>query len=179
MNKYVKASSGNKKLAEISIFSKYYEEANLKIVKALHDAGMGVALIQDDGRVADYAIYEHDTIDLLDKTDTIEINSSESINCVGHNDPGQYYDLIDYFDVLGNEDDGWEVNNLGPIEEKIWISDDITEDGLLDLLKDIGYLNKDVKLSDVIFDWEEPYFIEIMQAKDYYPIGRLEKSYTK
>ena len=113
------------------------------------------------------------------------VNSSTAINCVGHNDPGQYYDLIDYFDVYydgyGEDDDfgGWKVNNLGPIEEHLWIPDDITEDGLLDFLKDIGYLNKDVKLSDVIFDWEEPYFIEITQAKDYYPIGRLQKSYEQ
>jgi hypothetical protein len=114
-----------------------------------------------------------------------DIESSTKINCVGHNDPGQYYDLIDYFDVYydgyGEDDDfgGWQVNNLGPIEEHLWIPDDITEDGLLDFLKDIGYLNKDVKLSDVIFDWEEPYFIEITQAKDYYPIGRLQKSYEQ
>jgi len=269
MNKYVKASSGNKKLAEISIFSKYYEEANLKIVKALHDAGMGVALIQDDGRVADYAIYEHDTIDLLDKTDTIEINSSESINCVGHNDyssdelyyrdnfctmrylgdgyvlymdrsgdyfpvplrwaekiidffshgnlkkahhyldmakekqpkdfsydkyvnsstaincvghndPGKYFDLIDYFDVWGNEEDGWEVNDQAVVEEKIWISDDTTEEELFNYLKDtVGYFNKNTKFSDVEIQWYDPDFIEIFQASDGCPVCSLRKSYAK
>ena len=180
MRKYVKASSGNKKLAEISIFSKYYEEANLKIVKALHDAGMGVALIQDDGRVADYAIYEHDTIDLLDNTDTIEINSSESINCVGHNDPGRYFDLIDYFDVWGNEEDGWEVNDQTVVEDKIWISDDTTEEELFNYLKDtVGYFNRNTKFSDVEIQWDDPDFIEIFQASDGCPVCSLRVSYRE
>lgn len=95
MRKYVKASSGNKKLAEISIFSKYYEEANLRIVKALHDAGMGVALVQDDGRVADYAIYENDSMDLLDKSDSFEILNSESIECTSSTGATRITDLPD------------------------------------------------------------------------------------
>lgn len=108
------------------------------------------------------------------------IESATKINCVGHNDSGQYYDLIDYFDVWGNEEDGWVVNNLGPIEEKIWISDDITEEELFNYLKDtIGYFNKNTKFSDVIIEWNDPDFIEFFQADNYYPFGRLQKSYTK
>ena len=122
----------------------------------------------------------HKSGERVSVTTTDSVESAEKVECVGHSDPGQYFDLIDYFDVWGNEEDGWEVNNLGPIEEKIWISDDITEEELFNYLKDtIGYFNKDTKFSDVIIEWNDPDFIEFFQADNYYPLGRLQKSYTK
>ena len=145
-------------------------------------------LVLDDASAIDSQIRPNNVQDLIDeyvlKATEFEnggsVESATKINCVGHNDPGQYYDLIDYFDVWGNEEDGWEVNNLGPIEEKIWISDDTTEEELFNYLKDtIGYFNRNTKFSDVEIQWDDPDFIEIFQASDGYPLGRLQKSYTK
>ena len=117
-------------------------------------------------------------MDLLKKKQDVE--SSEKIECVGHNDPGRYFDLVDYYDVWGNEEDGWEVNNLGVIEEGIWISDDTTEEELFNYLRDtIGYFNKDVKFSDVEIIWDSPEFIEFFDASNGYPLGRLQESYNK
>ena len=108
------------------------------------------------------------------------ITSATDIECVGHNDPGQYYDLIDYFDVWGNEEDGWEVNDQAVVEEKIWISDDTTEEELFNYLKDtVGYFNRNTKFSDVEIQWYDSDFIEIFQASDGCPVCSLRKSYMK
>ena len=110
----------------------------------------------------------------------VPVELSTDIECVGHNDPGQYFDLIDYFDVWGNEEDGWEVNDQTVVEEKIWISDDTTEEELFNYLKDtVGYFNRNTKFSDVEIQWYDPDFIEIFQAKDGCPVCSLRKSYTK
>lgn len=108
------------------------------------------------------------------------VESSTAIECVGHTDPGQYFDLIDYFDVWGNEEDGWEVNDQAVVEEKIWISDDTTEEELFNYLKDtVGYFNRNTKFSDVEIQWYDPDFIEIFQASDGCPICSLRLSYNK
>lgn len=108
------------------------------------------------------------------------IKQSETIECVGHNEPGRYFDLVDYFDVWGNEEDGWEVNDVSIVERDIWISDDTTEEELFNFLKDsVGYFNKDVKFSDVEIIWDSPEFIEFFDASNGYPLGRLQESYKK
>ena len=56
------------------------------------------------------------------------VESAEKIECVGHNDPGRYFDLVDYYDVWADEDGGWQVNDVSIIERDIWISDDTTEE---------------------------------------------------
>lgn len=140
-----------------------------------------VAITPNDDFTIDWWIEQWDMIkkEYINAEDG-SIESATKINCVGHNDPGQYYDLIDYFDVWGNEEDGWVVNNLGPIEEKIWISDDTTEEELFNFLKDnVGYFNRNTKFSDVIIEWNDPDFIEFFQSDNYYPLGRLQKSYTE
>ena len=148
---------------------------------------------EETGEVWDTEISNPDAYDVswwLDQWEMIKkeyinvedenIESATKINCVGHNDPGQYYDLIDYFDVWGNEEDGWEVNDQAVVEEKIWISDDTTEEELFNYLKDtVGYFNRNIKFSDVEIQWYDPDFIEIFQASDGCPVCSLRKSYTK
>ena len=93
---------------------------------------------------------------------------------------GKYYDLVDYFDVLGNEEDGWEVNNQTVEADDIFISDDTTDEELLDYLKGIRYFNQDVKLSDIYIDWGDGDFIEIFKADDMMPICSLRlNEYSK
>lgn len=81
------------------------------------------------------------------------------------------YRLIDYFDVWGNEEDGFEVNNLACIEENIIISDDSTNEDIINYLFKICYLNtNDCSLFEVENNWD---MIEI-SLKNGFPVCRLE-----
>ena len=51
------------------------------------------------------------------------------------------YKLIDYYDVLGNEEDGYEVNNLCTCTTGIEIADDATDADIINYLKSINFLS--------------------------------------
>ena len=83
--------------------------------------------------------------------------------------------LIDYFDVWGNEEDGYEVNNLAKTD--IYIEIDSVRDDEMDILiklVEAGYLNPQA-VKELCINWLEEDFIEIETSKGY-PIGRLEGS---
>lgn len=86
----------------------------------------------------------------------------------------QMYKLVNYFDVWGNENDGWEVNNLcteGKYEVKSF-----TDEALLELLiKDANFLLPHITLEDVIFDQSSFEMIEFSRVDNGKPLGRLEK----
>lgn len=85
------------------------------------------------------------------------------------------YILIDYFDVLGNEIDGYEVNNLSH-ERKTSKRNifNMSDTGIINELKGIDYLNKDVNPDDIyITNWGD--LIELELEKNGYPICRIEK----
>ena len=113
-------------------------------------------------------------MDLLKRKQGVE--SAEKIECVGHNDPGKYFDLVDY-DVWGNEEEGWEVNDVSIVERDIWISDDTTEKELLDFLAGFYLDPKAVDRCEV--EWTDPDLIEIFEKDTYMPICSLRKSYNK
>lgn len=78
---------------------------------------------------------------------------------------------VDYFDVLGNEDDGYEVNNLCNLfEDKLKY---IGDDDLFNFLMDKGYFKHNVTPSMLEFVDYYPY-IEIQDAETNCPIGRFE-----
>lgn len=79
--------------------------------------------------------------------------------------------LIDYFDVWGNEEDGWEVNNLCVLEDDIYISENTTNEDILDFLFAIGYLNTTENICIREYGMD---MLEIETKKEWYPIGRLE-----
>lgn len=79
------------------------------------------------------------------------------------------YDLIDYFDVWGNEEDGWEVNNQCKVDE-ITISDDVTDEEILKYLKDIGYLKLDASCYEIVGEQE---MMDILSVVDGYPLYSL------
>lgn len=92
------------------------------------------------------------------------------------------YKLVDYFDVWGNEEDGWDVNNVciyyNTDETCLRISEDATDEEILEYLVQIGYLktiDESVKITDVVYlescDIE---VIEIRQTENDFPLGRLE-----
>ena len=49
------------------------------------------------------------------------------------------YELVNYFDVWGNEEEGYEVND-SCIEDNLEIADDMSDSDIVDLLCELGYL---------------------------------------
>ena len=61
------------------------------------------------------------------------------------------YTLINYFDVWGNEKDGWEVNNQCIEKDDISIADDATPKEICEYLKSIKMLaTSDMRKLEVI-----------------------------
>ena len=87
------------------------------------------------------------------------------------------YKIVDYFDVWGNPIDGWEVNNLTSYydtdETCLRIAEDATDEEIIDFLIQINYLKPEAKELVYLESYDNE-MIEIVQAKDDYPIGRLE-----
>ena len=82
--------------------------------------------------------------------------------------------LIDYFDVWGNERDGYAVNDS--TEQAVFELDDYpTYAEVLRLLKRIGYFRKTVRMNSVRFTGYDD-SIEIEDRKGR-PICRLERIY--
>lgn len=53
------------------------------------------------------------------------------------------YTLINYFDVWGNEEDGWEVNNQCVEADDVVIADDATDQDIIDYLFQHEYVTDD------------------------------------
>lgn len=84
------------------------------------------------------------------------------------------YTLVNYFDVWGNEKEGYEINNLCNEVEGITITDDATEKDVLKYLVQIGFLTtsdrRKVRIDTT--DWD---MMEIYAVKGNYPIGSLRR----
>ena len=83
------------------------------------------------------------------------------------------YNLINYFDVWGNEDEGYEVNNLCIEERGIVITDDATDKDILEFLVTVGFLNTSDESKVYLQNYGDG-MIEIYQKERNYPLGRLE-----
>ena len=81
--------------------------------------------------------------------------------------------LVNYFDVWGDEEGGWQVNNLCTEFDDLNITDDATDKDILDYLKNIGFLTTSDRRRVYLADMGD--MIEIYQRKDNYPLGRLER----
>lgn len=81
--------------------------------------------------------------------------------------------LVNYFDVWGNEKDGYEVNNLCVEYDDLNITDDATDKDILNYLKDTGFLVTSDRRKVYLEDMGD--MIEIYQRKGNYPLGRLER----
>lgn len=89
------------------------------------------------------------------------------------NDKGYFrLKLVDYFDVWTNDKGGYQVNNLCTLFDDIYTVD-LEDRTLLNILKKIGYLKKDIRIDQITFIDEYP-FIEIEERRTNYPLGRLE-----
>ena len=87
----------------------------------------------------------------------------------------QKWTLVDYFDVWGNPEDGYEVNNLSKEFDDLVIADDATNEDLVDYLISIGYLTPDAKGKVEVEDMGD--MIEFTVAETGEPLCRLEPTY--
>ena len=84
------------------------------------------------------------------------------------------YNLIDYFDVWGNDVEGYEVNNLCKTDIYINIEEEDNDVDILVKLVESGYfLPNAVKKVEV--EWLEESYIEFYEKNNYMPLCRLEK----
>lgn len=81
--------------------------------------------------------------------------------------------IVNYFDVWGNKNDGWEVNNLCQENERLELTDLFTKEHILKELKRVGFLKKTVRQNMVIIEDLFPFY-EISQRKDFMPVCRVE-----
>lgn len=84
--------------------------------------------------------------------------------------------LINYFDVWGNEEEGYEVNNLCKEGELEFEGNEApTDQQILDKLKEFGFIVESADLSDLEFEDLWPY-IEFSEIREHnnLPLGRLE-----
>lgn len=84
------------------------------------------------------------------------------------------YELVDY-DVWGNAEDGYDVNDAYKTGEIITMTNDATDTDIIEYLKNIGYLNDKANSENIYIDSVDYEFaIEIFEADTMKPIGRLE-----
>ena len=83
------------------------------------------------------------------------------------------YKLIDYFDVWGNAEERYWVNNQCTAIEEVEIPFDAVAEDIIRILKEVDYLRHsiDPALFEVVDDGE---MIEIFRESDMFPLGRLE-----
>lgn len=84
------------------------------------------------------------------------------------------YRIVNYFDVWGNEKDGWEVNNVcqhGEYVEREAFNDRAE---MLAWLKNMDFLAKYVRLNMLEIEWLDDDFIEISRKANGCPVCRIE-----
>lgn len=86
------------------------------------------------------------------------------------------YTLIDYYDVLDNAEDGWEVNNSCEVCNDIIVSDEASQDDIIEYLINSGYLKLDAKgkveIDDAYID-----MFDIVKKETGMPIYGFRKNY--
>lgn len=84
--------------------------------------------------------------------------------------------LIDYFDVWGNAEDGWEVNNQCEICNDLNITDDASEDDIIDYFIENGYLRPEAKGKVAIDEgWIDMF--EIVEKDTWKPLYGVRKNW--
>jgi len=81
--------------------------------------------------------------------------------------------LTNYFDVWGNKKDGYEVNDACIEWDDVW-SCELDNKTLLKILKNTDFLQQNVRINQIDFEWLGPEVCEISVRKTQYPLGRIE-----
>ena len=84
------------------------------------------------------------------------------------------FQLVDYYDVWGNEAEGWDINGISREDVYVNLVFDNTDDEVIEKLIEVGYLNADA-VDDVNVDWLDDTMIELTAKENGFPLGRLEK----
>ena len=84
------------------------------------------------------------------------------------------FQVVDYYDVWGNETDGWDVNGVSREDCYIDLVFDNTDDEIIEKLVEVRYLNADA-VDHVNVDWLDDTMIELTVKENGFPVGRLEK----
>jgi hypothetical protein len=82
------------------------------------------------------------------------------------------YELVDYFDVWGNEEDGWEINNLS--KEGEIVLEDFKPETIIESLKDFGFLSEICSLENVAIEWAGD-IIEVLEKSNGKPLCSLRE----
>ncbi len=84
------------------------------------------------------------------------------------------YTLINYFDVWGNEEDGYEVNNQSVEADDVVITDDATDQDIINFLFQHEYVtDDDISLYEIENNGD---FIEIYVKETMMPLYSLRKN---
>ena len=80
------------------------------------------------------------------------------------------YKLIDYFDVWGNETDGYEVNDKIDTNITLEIPYDVTDEELISKLVNVGFLGNNATVENVRIEWSDETFCELFEMGTYLPL---------
>jgi hypothetical protein len=83
------------------------------------------------------------------------------------------FEVIDH-EVWGNDEEGFEVNDswkIGIIE----LSEDCTDEEILETMKEFGYFKESVKVTDIEIDGEIEYSLYINQSDNGRPLCELRR----
>ena len=81
--------------------------------------------------------------------------------------------LVNYYDVWGDAKTGWEVNDACIEWDDVW-SCELDNKTLLKILKNTDFLQQNVRINQIDFEWLGPEVCEISVRKTQYPLGRIE-----
>lgn len=84
------------------------------------------------------------------------------------------YNLVDYFDVWFNDEEGYFVNDLTRTDIIIDITEGDSDDDIINKLVKVGYLSHEA-IGQVVVEWLNEHMIEIFKFDNGEPLGRLEK----
>ena len=86
------------------------------------------------------------------------------------------YKVLGY-DVWGNEEDGYEVNDLYPTPFSISVTENMRDDTIVTRLVEVGFLDKKAlepkELKDFVIEGEHGYYLYLYQEYNRYPVCEL------
>lgn len=138
-----------------------FKALNKKTGKLITITGIG----EDQNHAYSNALEQ---LEIVFDSDFCIIDNHKSIN---------KYWLVDYFDVWGNAEEGWDVNDVSINKsEEFHILNDASDKDIVALLVNIGFI-KDIPNIDQLITIESysEDMIEIYETETMKPLGRLEK----
>ena len=85
------------------------------------------------------------------------------------------YSIIDYFDVWGNETDGWQVNNQCVVCDDLHIEEDASDDEIVGYMVSAGFLKEEAVGHVTVEDYGDG-MIEISVKEDGMPLYSIRKN---